>query len=201
MSHKPTPYAWLAVLSGLCIATLIMSATALRQLSSLPAPCECKPVAPCSCPEVTPCTCDHAALLDLHKECKASIEELRGHGEAIEDRLSKGESRILSEWLKGKDELKAIQRRLDKLEGRKPPVRRQASCGAHHPTYEGIAALGADGEPDSVTGIHLCTAEPWYPGKQLTEWYQAERLASLKRRQERIEKRKLLLQFLFGACA
>ena len=201
MSHKPAPYAWLAVLSGLCIATLIMSATALRQLSSLPAPCECKPVAPCSCPEVTPCTCDHAALLDLHKECKASIEELRGHVEAIEDRLSKGESRILSEWLKGKDELKAIQRRLDKLEGRKPPVRRQASCGAHHPTYEGIAALGADGEPDSVTGIHLCTAEPWYPGKQLTEWYQAERLASLKRRQERIEKRKLLLQFLFGACA
>ena len=199
MSH-PRSYVWPSVVIGLLIALVVIQGTKLYHASKVE-PCQCKPVASCSCPEVTPCTCDHAVLLELHAALEASIGELRVSVEALEDRASDGESKVLTGYKGILEQFQNIQRRLDKLEGRKPPVRRQASCGAHPPSCEGIAALGADGEPDSVTGIHLCTAEPWYPGKQLTEWYQAERLASLKRRQERIEKRKLLLQFLFGACA
>lgn len=169
--HRPSHYVWLSVLSGLCVATLIMAATALRQLSSLPAPCECKPVEPCPCENVVSCTCDHAALLKLISDVDAKADELRVSIEAVEDRLSKGESRILSEWLKAQDVIASIKRRLDKLEGHskfKPPVRRQASCGAHPPSCEGIAALGADGEPDGVTGVLLTSpAVPFASEDQL----------------------------------
>lgn len=197
MSHKPASVAWPAIIAGLLLALVVISITRLYHASKVE-PCKSALPAPCPCEPVTPCTCDHAALLNLHQELKVQLESLRTDVTALEDRASDGESKVLMGYQGILERFKNIEARLPKKPAAsKPPVRRQASCGAHPPSCEGIAALGADGEPDGVTGVLLCTATPWYPGKCIQEM----RLDHAKSMQKRIEKRKLLLQILFGACA